>query len=70
MKKARDHNDYLDDILDASTKAAQFVEGMDFNSFAADDKTVYAVVRALEIIGEATKRVPEDVRRNHQDVPW
>ena len=50
MKKGRSHQDYLTDMLDAMSKARQFVEGMSFEQFSADDKTVFAVIRALEIV--------------------
>ena len=43
---------------------------MDLPAFRADDKTVFAVTRALEIIGEATKQVPLSVRRRYPRVPW
>lgn len=68
----RDHNceDYLQDIVDAAAKARSFVAGIDFKQFAEDDKTSFAVIRALEIIGEASKQVPEAVRAGSPDVPW
>ncbi len=50
---SRTHLDLLTDIQISAIKARAFVAGMDFAAFAADDKTIYAVVRALEIIGEA-----------------
>jgi len=43
---------------------------MDFDAFAADKKTTFAVIRALEIVGEATKRIPDAVRQRYPDVPW
>jgi len=46
------------------------VAGADFREFEGDEKTAYAVVRALEIIGEAAKHVPEHLRRKHPEVPW
>lgn len=49
----RAYADYLRDILDAAEKARQFVGDMDTAAFEADDKTVFAVIRALEIIGRA-----------------
>ena len=49
---------------------AQFVEGMAYEEFAADDKTAFAVVRALEMIGEAAKHVPDEMRLKYPDVPW
>ncbi len=62
--------DYLADILDAMDKAAGFVHGMTLTTFTADDRTVYAVVRALEIIGEATKRIPQSLRDLYPTIPW
>jgi len=57
----RDSIDFLMDILDSIEKLQSFVEGFDFEEFSKDTKTIYAVLRALEIIGEATKfaRFPE-----------
>jgi len=66
----RTYVDHLEDIRDAAAKAHQFVEGMTYATFADDEKTVFAVIRALEIIGEATKRIPDSVRERHPTVPW
>lgn len=43
---------------------------MSFERFAEDDKTVYAVVRAIEIIGEAARNVPKDLRETYSEIPW
>ena len=43
---------------------------MDYNDFVNDTKTVYAVIRALEIIGEATKNVPDSIRDKYPVLPW
>jgi uncharacterized protein with HEPN domain len=58
MTQLREYQDYLEDIRQAAQKALAFVQGMTYEAFVADDKTVFAVVRALEIVGEATKRIP------------
>ena len=62
--------DYLDDILEAVEKIERFTEGMDYAEFVEDSKTVDAVLRNFEVIGEAAKNIPEDVRQEYGDVPW
>ncbi len=70
MTAARTVPDYLRDIVEAAGKAAYFTAGMSFEDFAADSKTVFAIIRALEIIGEATKRIPDEFRAQYPAVPW
>ena len=70
MKRPRNYEDYLQDIHEAIDKIEMFVQGMDYESFAKDDKTIFAVIRGLEIIGEATKKIPERVREQNPGVPW
>jgi uncharacterized protein with HEPN domain len=60
----------LKDILTASLQAQEFVEGMTCVDFKGSLKTQFAVVRALEIIGEATKRLPLDFRQQNKSLPW
>jgi len=57
-------------MLDAIERINAFVADMDFADFGADRKTVDAVVRNIEIIGEAAGYVPEDVQRRHPEIPW
>lgn len=57
---------YVRDILDAMEKVQTFTGGMEYAGFLRDDKTNFAVARALEIVGEATKNVPE---RNPRPFP-
>ena len=66
----RDYILYLEDILKAIEAIKDFVKGMSFNEFAADDKTSSAVIRKLEIIGEATKKIPTQIRDKYPNVPW
>lgn len=66
----REYEDYLRDMLENAEKALSFVQGMDYDSFYADDKAVYAVIRALEIIGEAARQIPEDVRKLNPEIQW
>ncbi len=70
MKAKRDYLDYLQDILDSIEKIDKFIHGMNLIEFEKDDKTLYAVIRAIEILGEATKNIPEKIRNNYPEVPW
>lgn len=69
MRK-RNFTDYLRDILDAIEKVETFTQGMDYEQFVKDEKTVFAVIRALEIIGEASKNIPNSVKDRHPSLPW
>lgn len=60
---------YIQDILE-NRYAEAFIRGQTFEQFAADKKTVNAVIRSIEAIGEATKHVPEEVRSRYPAVPW
>lgn len=60
----------LEDILEAGNKILSFTAGMSFDDFLADDKTVDAVVRNFEIIGEAANRVPEEFKTDHPEIEW
>ena len=66
----RDSKVYLEEILTAIKKISRYTTGLTLESFSTDEKTVDAVLRNLEIVGEAAKRVPESIRRNHPDVEW
>ena len=70
MMAERVYGDYIEDILQALVKVGKFIEGITFEQFAKDDKTFFAVIRGLEIIGEASKNIPEDIRANYPEVPW
>lgn len=62
--------DYIEDILEAMTSAMEFTKDLSYEEFVKDKKTVYAVIRAIEIIGEAVKNIPEEIRNNYPDIPW
>jgi len=66
----REVGDYIEDIIGATDKAMDFVKNISYEKFTRDDKTVFAVVRALEIIGEAVKNIPDDIRKNYPEIPW
>ena len=60
----------LGDIVENIGLARSFVAGFDFASFAADRKTYYAVVRCLEIVSEASRRLKPEIRARHAQLPW
>ena len=66
----RDYRVYLSDILQAFRNASQFLDGLSYEEFIADRKTISAVVRELEIVGEAAKQLPISIRKNYPDIPW
>ena len=66
----RVYTDYLRDMLENAEKALGFVRGMDSEEFKSDDKSVYAVIRAVEIIGEAARNIPEEIRSKYPEIPW
>lgn len=62
--------DRLRHILEAIDHARQWIGDYDLQAFCNDLKTVYAVVRCLEIIGEAVKHLPTELRRSYPQIPW
>ena len=61
---------YAQDILTCIAKIEQYTAGLDYAHFEADERTVDAVLRNLEIIGEAARQIPRDVKAAHPDLPW
>ena len=68
--KGKNYRIYLKDIVDAFERCIEFTRGMTENDFYRDVKTQYAVMRALEVAGEAAKRIPEDIRKMEPEIPW
>ncbi len=60
----------LDDICEAIDRIEQYISGMSFDVFSKDRKSVDAVVRNLEIIGEASNRLPADFKNSHSQIQW
>jgi len=60
----------LTDILDNIQAIADFTAGMTFEDYVSDRKTIYAVTRALEIISEATRRLPDELKQRRPEIAW
>jgi uncharacterized protein with HEPN domain len=62
--------DYLNDILESALEVEVFIADMSYDDFFHDKKTINAVIRSLEVMGEAAKRVPEEIRAKYPEIPW
>ena len=70
MSEKRIFIDSLNDILNEIDRINKFIDKMTYDEFIQDEKTIYAVVRSFEIIGEATKNIPDDIKEIYNQVPW
>jgi uncharacterized protein with HEPN domain len=67
---SRVYLDYLQDMRDNAKRAIDFSAGLNNEAFSKDEKTIYAVIRAVEVIGEAASNIPEDIRSQYAEIPW
>lgn len=71
MKKGnRTYRMYLEDIQIAMNRISEYIHGLTFIEFKCDYKTVDAVIRNFEIIGEASKSLPTEFKEKHTEIPW
>ena len=70
MSEERLLQDYLNDIIESITDIQEFVRGMTCEAFSKDRKTIKAVVRSMEIIGEAANKIPLHITGNYPETPW
>ena len=69
MRSKSPHGPLLD-IVENLQLAKQFVGDLDYQGFCDDRRTVYAVIRCLEIVSEASRRLPEELKARHPTIPW
>ncbi|MEM9538849.1 MAG: DUF86 domain-containing protein [Cyanobacteria bacterium P01_E01_bin.42] len=67
---SRSLNLYLDDIIESIDKIERYTTGMTLESFVADERTFDAVARNLQIIGEAVKNIPTNLRDRYSEIEW
>ncbi|HOW55585.1 MAG TPA: DUF86 domain-containing protein [Syntrophorhabdaceae bacterium] len=70
MYNKRQPLDYLNDILESVNDIREFTKDMRYEDFIGDRKTLKAVIRCFEVIAEATKALPSDIKENHKKIPW
>jgi uncharacterized protein with HEPN domain len=68
--KDRDFTDYIKDILISIQDVEEFTTGITFEDFLKDKKTIKAVIRSLEVLGEASKKIPDEIRNRYPRIPW
>jgi uncharacterized protein with HEPN domain len=61
---------YVKDIIDSIQKIQQYTKGLSLRQFKKKDLVIDAVVRNFEIIGEASKNIPEEIKSRYPDIPW
>ena len=66
----RTNREFLGDIREALKRISVYVAGLDYEAFVKDTRTQDAVIRNLQILGEATKNLSDEFRSAHSDVPW
>jgi len=62
--------DYFNDILEMISASREFTRNLTQTEFKKDKKTVFAVIRCLEVIGEASKQIPSQIKKNYGQIPW
>jgi len=70
LRAGRDSRDYLRDIVRYAEVGERMLEGLDLDEFAKDEVKVLAALQVLEIIGEASKKVPDSLKRRYPEIPW
>lgn len=70
MKAKRDHLDRLQDILYMIDKVEEFTSGLSLEEFEENEMAHFAVIRAIEVMSEAAKQVPAEVKQKYPEVPW
>ncbi len=67
---SRNYNLYLQDVVVAADRVASYVEGVTRDEFEADQMRLDAVIRNLQVIGEAVKKIPDSIQKGYPSIPW
>jgi uncharacterized protein with HEPN domain len=69
-KRTRTNILYLEDIQISMQRISEYIKGYDFSKFKTDNKTADAVIRNFEIIGEASKKISDRIKKQYPEIPW
>ena len=61
---------YLEDMLLSMTRIKEYIKDVDFKNFKLNNMVVDAVIRNFEVIGEASKNIPADIKEKYPEIPW
>jgi len=64
------YEDYVQDMVESINEIEDFVDGMTFDNFKKDRKTINATIRSFEVLGEAGKKIAKQTREQYPDIPW
>ncbi len=67
--KERDYGSYIEDIVEHMNCAEEFTKDLTFEEFVNDKKTILSVTKCIEVVGEATKHVPDSIKEKYPDIP-
>ena len=70
MNEKREYRDFLVDILNAVNDIEVFIKDIDFETFVNSREKIYATIYCLQIIGEAVKNLPEEIKEGYPEIPW
>jgi len=70
MPEKRSYKLFVNDIMDAITKIERYIKNLDYDAFTKNGMAIDAVIRNLEIIGEAARNIPDNVKERYPNVPW
>jgi len=70
MNERREYRDFLVDILNAVNDIETFIKELTFETFINNREKIFAIIYCLQVIGEAVKNLPEEIREDYQEIPW
>jgi len=70
MSEEREYIEFFNDLIEFMEKAENFIINMSYEEFIEDGKTIFAAIRALEVVDEAVKHIPSNIREQFPEISW